>query len=216
MRYVLRKWKCMRMTRCLRFFPGSRVVNCRFEGWNSLRRDVRLSDSVLGEGTYINSGSIISGARIGRWCSIGDGVRIGFGGHPTRDFVSTSGLLLTDTSEMLGFTLHKGEDRCPLYKKADERYNVVIGHDVWIGSGAKILDGVTIGHGSVVAAGAVVTKDVEPYAIVGGVPARPIRKRFTGEQIRFLLDFCWWDKGVDWVKAHYAEMDDIEIFIQKY
>lgn len=206
----------MRMARCVRFFAGTRVYDCRFEGYNALRRGVRLSGSQLGEGTYINTDSEISGARIGRWCSIGDGVRIGFGGHPTRDFVSTSGLLLTDTTDTLGFTLHRGADRYPAYRKADGAYNVVIGHDVWVGSGAKILDGVTVGHGAVVAAGAVVTHDVEPYTIVGGVPARAIRKRFTDAQIRFLLDFRWWDKGVDWVKAHAAEMDDIETFMQKH
>ena len=175
-----------------------------------------MSDSVLGEGTYINVGSEIAGAQIGRWCSIGDGVRIGLGNHPTRGFVSTSGLLLTDTTETLGFTIHQGEDRCELYRKANGRYNVVVGHDVWIGSGAKILDGVTVGDGAVVAAGAIVTKDVEPYAIVAGVPARVIRKRFTEEQIRFLLAFRWWDRDVDWIKAHYTEMDNIETFMQKY
>ena len=206
----------MRSAPCVRFFPGSKINACRLEGYNALRRDVCLSGSVLGEGTYVNAGSEIAGARIGRYCSLGDGVRIGFGGHPVRDFVSTSGLLLTDATDLLGFAIHTGPDRCPLYRKADGEYNVVVGHDVWLGSGAKILDGVTVGHGAVVAAGAVVTKDVEPYAIVGGVPARPIRKRFTDKQIHFLLRFRWWDRGVDWVRAHYSEMDDIETFMQTY
>jgi acetyltransferase-like isoleucine patch superfamily enzyme len=170
---------------------------------------------MLGTGTYINSGSVIAGAQIGRWCSIADGVRIGFGGHPVRGFVSTSGLLLTDTTELLGFTIHRGDNRCELTRKADGIHTAVIGPDVWIGSGAKILDGVTIGPGAVVAAGAVVSDNIEPYTIVGGVPARPIRKRFSEEQIRFLLDFQWWNRGVDWVKEHYGDMEDIEAFMKK-
>lgn len=201
---------------CVRFFPGTRISCCRFEGYNALRQGVILSDSTLGEGTYINRGSRIHGARIGRWCSIAEDVRIGLGGHPVQDFVSTSGLFLTDTTDLLGFTIHQGGDRCELYRKADGIYNVIIGHDVWIGAGATILDGVTIAPGAVVAAGAVVTQDVDPYTIVGGIPARPIRRRFSDEQVRYLLDFQWWNQGVEWVREHYMEMEDIESFMRKY
>ena len=70
---------------------------------------------------------------------------------------------------------------------------VVIGNDVWIGFEAVILAGVTIGDGAIIGARAVVTKDVPPYTIVGGVPARPIRKRFSDEDIAALLALKWWD-----------------------
>ena len=70
---------------------------------------------------------------------------------------------------------------------------MTIGHDVWLGSGAMILSGVTIGHGAAVAARAVVTKDVPPYAIVGGNPARVIRARFDAATVAALLDVAWWD-----------------------
>ena len=71
--------------------------------------------------------------------------------------------------------------------------DTVIGNDVWIGSEAVIMPGVRIGHGAVIATRAVVTRDVEPFAIVGGNPARPIRKRFDDAAIAMLLDMNWWD-----------------------
>ncbi len=75
----------------------------------------------------------------------------------------------------------------------DHRGDIVIGNDVWIGYEAVVLSGVTIGDGAIVAARSVVTKDVPPYTIVGGVPARPIRKRFGQETIGALLELKWWD-----------------------
>jgi len=75
----------------------------------------------------------------------------------------------------------------------DNRGDIVIGNDVWIGYEAVILSGVTIGDGAIIGARAVVTKDVPPYTIVGGVPARPIRRRFDEETIAALLDLRWWD-----------------------
>lgn len=214
--HLPRKWRAMRSAPYIRFFPGTRIDRCHFEGYNALRKGVTLTNSHLGEGSYINTGSEIHGARIGRWCSIAEEVRIGLGDHPVRDFVSTSGLLLMDTTDFLGFTIHAGEERCELYKKADGEYTVVIESDVWIGARAMILDGVTIGPGAVVAAGAVVTRNVEPYTIVAGIPARPIRKRFTDEQIRYLLDFQWWNRGIEWVCSHYLKMDYLEKFIQEH
>ena len=75
----------------------------------------------------------------------------------------------------------------------DNKGDIVIGNDVWIGYEAAVLAGVTIGDGAVVAARAVVTKDVPPYTIVGGVPARPIRRRFRDEVVTELLRLRWWD-----------------------
>lgn len=83
----------------------------------------------------------------------------------------------------------------------DNRGDIVIGNDVWIGYEAVILSGVTIGDGAIIGARAVVTKDVPPYTIVGGVPAKPIRKRFSDEDTAQLLELKWWDWPVEKISA---------------
>lgn len=127
-----------------------------------------------------------SGARlsIGRYCSIADGVEILLGGNHRTDFATT-------------FPFGAFPDRWPAAQGRDDfhatRGDVHIGHDVWLGSGCMILSGVTIGHGAVVAARSVVSRDVPPYMVVGGNPARAIRRRFDEETVQGLLNVAWWD-----------------------
>ena len=87
---------------------------------------------------------------------------------------------------------------------------VVIGNNVWIGDKATILPGVSIGDGAVIAANAVVTKDVPPYAIVGGVPAKVIGYRYDEDTIDFLLKVKWWNKDKKWFKEHWELLCDID------
>lgn len=127
-----------------------------------------------------------SGSRltIGRFCSIADKVEILLGGNHRVDWASTYPFgafpdLWPGAGGHADFHASRGD--------------VEIGHDVWLGSGAMILSGVTIGHGAVVAARAVVTRDVPPYAIVAGNPARVIRSRFDEDTIAGLVETAWWD-----------------------
>lgn len=136
--------------------------------------------------SYIGGSSKVSRTTIGKFCSIGENVRIGLGKHPL-SCQSTYPGFYTNNFDLYGI---KKEYDCPI----SEYEEITIGNDVWIGTSAIILDGVNIGDGAVIAAGAVVTKDVPPYAIVAGVPAKIIKYRFSEEKILHLLKEKWWDK----------------------
>jgi serine acetyltransferase len=91
-----------------------------------------------------------------------------------------------------------------------------VGNDVWIGSGAIILDGISIGDGAIIGAGSVVTKDVPDYAIVAGTPAKVLKFRFTEKEILFLKNYKWWDKDINWIKENWKYFLDIGEFIKRY
>ncbi|SIQ21959.1 MULTISPECIES: CatB-related O-acetyltransferase [unclassified Bosea (in: a-proteobacteria)] len=135
-----------------------------------------------------------SGARlvIGRYGSIADGVEILLGGNHRLDWVTSYPFpalprLWPKAAGITGFDATRGD--------------VVIGHDVWLGSQCMVMSGVTIGHGAVVAARAVVTKDVPPYAIVAGNPGRVVRLRFDEATVASLLETRWWELPKDRIEA---------------
>ena len=186
-----------------------------FEGKNALFAHSSVAHCEIGLCTYISSNTHLARTKIGRDCCIADHVRTGFGTHPTHTVVSTFPSFYYDTTN-IPVSFMKGQP--PLYSvwryaDAAGKYVVEIGNDVWIGSHVLIMDGVKIGDGAIVAAGAVVTKDVEPYSIVGGVPARHIRYRFTEGQIKKLLQLKWWEKNLERVKEHYKDFQDIDMFL---
>lgn len=180
--------------------------NSTFEGKNVIGKDSFFVGSI-GYGSYIGRASRIS-ATIGRYCSISEEVKTVSGNHPTRDFVSTHPSFFS-TACQAGFTYVDGQKFNEYTYADDKKHPVVIGNDVWIGYGAMIMSGVTVGDGAVIAAGAVVTRDVSPYAIVGGVPAREIRKRFSDEDIKFLLELKWWKKPQEWIKENAPAFENI-------
>lgn len=167
----------------------------------------RYPDYAFGKGSYglpevfdWQEGSTL---KIGAYCSIAEGVQIFLGGHHRADWVTTYPFpaMISEAAHIQEYNGTRGD--------------VVVGNDVWLCSGCTILSGVTIGSGAVVAAGAVVTRDVEPYAIVGGNPARVINWRFP-EQVRAgLLESRWWE----WPDAEIRQVvgqlcsSDIEAFL---
>lgn len=131
---------------------------------------------------------------IGKFCSIACGAKFLFN-SANHTFSSLS------TYPFPIFYEEWGLDRKNVAEACDNKGDIVIGNDVWIGYEAVILAGVTVGDGAVIGARAVVTKDVPPYTIVGGVPAKQIRKRFPKETISELLALKWWD----WPKERIAQ-----------
>lgn len=177
--------------------------------WMSVQHSLHL-----GAFSYAVSGFYF-GCRIGRYCSFGEEVQIGRHSH-SMHWASTSPFFYTKYEHVLDQELPSGIALTPHrdfhHKTPPVKPQLThVGNDVWIGHGAFILPGVTIGDGAVVAAMSVVTKDVPPYAIVGGVPAKVIRYRFPDDQIQELLRVRWWDFAPWALKG--APMDDISRFV---
>ena len=185
----------------------------RFEGYNVIGKNSEISSCKIGLGTYISNNSIIRKAIIGKFCSIGSNVQISLGLHPSDTFVSTHPAFFS-TLKPAGFTFaNKGIFDEHIYIDDHKKYTVEIGNDVWIGNNAIIMDGLKIGDGAIIAAGAVVTKNVLPYAIIGGMPAKLIRFRFSETQIKRLLDIKWWDWDFKKIESNSVSFNNIEPFI---
>ena len=156
----------------------------------------------MGYGSYIGHHSHI-GAQIGRFTSIAPFVHTNRGIHPITYPYATTSPAFYSLQKQCGMTFATRQT-FPEFLEAP-----IIGNDCWIGENVFICGGVSIGDGAVVLAGAVVTKDIPPYAIVGGVPASVIKYRYNEEDINFLLAFRWWDRSIDWLKEHWELLNDI-------
>lgn len=181
------------------------------EGKNRIGQDTVLSDTYMGYGSYVGDYSNLSNCKIGRFCSIGNGVKHESGSHPTNYVSSHPAFYSVNHSCGLGFV---SSDKYKESRYLLDCYQVIIENDVWIGSNVTILDDVTIGNGAVIAAGAIVTKNVPPYAIVGGVPAKVIKYRFDKEIIDKLEKSRWWEKDISWLKAHAETFSEVDNFFE--
>lgn len=191
-----------------------------------VEEDVELNNVKLGKYTYIQAHSVLNEVTIGdysycagynqmdyttigKFCSIATFVRINPGNHPA--FMRVAQHHFTYRSSCFGM----GEDDKEFFDWRREK-PVVIGNDVWIGHNASIMPGVKIGNGAVIGTGAVVTKDVEPYSVVAGVPAKKIKMRFSDELIGKIEKSEWWNWDHETLKARLPDFRNFDEFVSKY
>ena len=187
------------------------VTDCTLGRYTAISTRSRVSETVLGDYSYVMEDCAIWCATIGKFANIASTVRINATNHPV------------DRASLHHFTYRAGdyfegaEDEADFFAARRAR-RITIGHDVWIGHGATLLPGVTVGNGAVIGAGAVVSRDVAPYSIVGGVPARLIRERFSAETAEAMDQLAWWDWSHDRLFAALEDFRTLsgEAFVARY
>ena len=191
--------------------PTASVRNSTLGRFTEVGAFTQVTETSMGDYSYVVQGSEIIYSSIGKFCSIAAYTRINPGNHPM------------ERASQAHFTYRasayfKGAEDDADFFEWRRSHAVTIGHDVWIGHGAIILPGRTIGTGAVIAAGAVVTKDVAPYTIVVGSPAKPLRRRFTERQEERLMAVAWWDWEHDALQAALPDFQKLPIdgFLDKY
>ena len=190
--------------------PSATIKNSRLGPWTSVGARTTMIDSTFDAYSYVVDDAHIMGATIGKFVSIAASVRINPGNHPTWRATQHHFTYRAASYAM-------GEDDAAFFAWRRE-HPVTIGHDVWIGHGAIVLPGRSVGTGAVIGAGAVVTKDVEPYTIVAGVPAMPIKPRLPARVADDLMALGWWDWPRDRLIAALPDLRtlDAAAFVAKY
>ena len=157
------------------------LQNVTFEGKNAVPDGCNFSGKIkIGYATTLGYRNLLGGTiSIGKYCQLGVDVALHATNHP-----------ISYMTTYINKNLFDGE-----LKSLKQENVIAIGHDVWLGHGVIIVGNVTVGNGAIIAAGSVITKDVEPYAIVAGVPAKEIRKRFSDTIIKEIETLQWWDKS---------------------
>lgn len=191
--------------------PECEITDSTFGSYVEIGRGSRVAHSFLGDYSYCDRYADIANAQIGKFSNIAAFSRIGATDHPLHTAACHHFLYRSDD---YWDDAERDEDFF-----AQRRARVShIGHDTWIGAGAMIKPEVTLADGAVVAAGAVVTRDVDPYTIVAGTPAKPLRLRQPREIAERLIALAWWDWSHDTLRAALSDFRALkaEAFLEKY
>lgn len=189
--------------------PTARVTRSNIGQWTWIGSNCSIVESRFGDYSYTAGDVSIIYSEVGKFCSIASHARLNPGNHPMERVTQHH-----MTYRRVEYGLGEEDDHDFFaWRRA---HKVTVGHDVWIGHGAILLPGVSVGTGAVIGAGAVVTKDVAPYMIAAGVPARPLRPRFEPRVARKLLQIAWWDWPREAIEARFADFTDLNAFIARY
>ena len=200
-----------KITRVPQIHPTARIRNSGIGDFVEIHDFVQVRDSDVGAYSYLQEYVSVLNATVGKFCAVAAMSRIGAPNHPYQRvtqhrFSYVPEYYWEGQKRDAAFFADRGADRC------------TVGNDVWIGHGATVLPGNAIGDGAVIAAGAVVTHDVDPYTIVGGIPARLIKRRFEQRVADRLSALAWWNWSDERIRKSVADFQALppEAFLEKH
>lgn len=187
----------------------STIIKSKLGSWTDIGPRVSIAESEIGDYTYFAGDASAIYSKIGKYCSIASHVRINPGNHPMWRVMQHH---LTYRRVQYGLG-NENDEEFFNWRRED---GVEIGHDVWLGHGVIVMPGVKIGMGAVVGSGAVVTKDIPPYSIAVGVPAKVIKKRFDDSIIEKIMSTKWWEWDRKTLEERLEDFLDLDRFLNNY